>query len=223
MPRPRALALALALVACERKVADATDDPATTDESASTGPTTGEPWTLDGCMTRFSWSCAPPTPFDCAPPHPVPHPSCGGPMLCERLLIGVSAGQSAYDRIVPDTAAPCVLRALRDRTPGQLYLEWGIFQEDGPILGATVWLLGDDTVRMSWNIYYYCCGQYTWDISRRVLLQPPAFFDDCLAADLDGRIACFTAGLDIDDPAPDGWLPPWTLGECDDALPPTCE
>jgi hypothetical protein len=76
---------------------------------------------------------------------------------------------------------------------------------------------------MYWNLYISCCGYHDQFISRRVLLQPPAFFDDCLAADLDGMVACFTAGLSIYDPAPDGWLPPWTLGKCDDALPPTCE
>jgi hypothetical protein len=222
MPRPRALALALMLAACELKVANGTDESATTGDSASTSPTTGEPWPLDGCMTRFFWDCWPQ--FDCDPPQPLPHPNCGGPMLCDPIQIRASiSGAAVYDHVIPEAAVPCVLQALRDRTPGTLSIEWGIFHQYGAIVSANVWLLGDETVRMSWKVYDQCCGRNIWYISRRVPLQPPAFFDDCLAADLDGQLACFTAGLDIYDPAPDGWLPPWTLGKCDDALPATCE
>jgi hypothetical protein len=202
VPRPPALALALALAACELKVANETDEPATTGESASTSATTGEPWTLDGCMTRFFWDCGLMMKFECPPPQPIPHPNCDGPTLCEPLRIGVSAGGAAYDHVIPEAVAPCVLQALRDRTPGKLSLEWGVFQEDGPIVAATVWLLGDETVRMSWNVYDYCCGRHTWYISRRVLLQPPSFFDDCLAADVEGLIDCFTAGLSTYEPPP---------------------
>lgn len=35
-------------------------------------------------------------------------------------------------------------------------------------------------------------------------------------------IACFTAGTTPDGPAPDGWLPPWLVANCDPAQPDEC-
>jgi hypothetical protein len=124
---------------CELKVANETDDAVTTGESGSTSPTTGEPWTLDGCMTHFHWEC-PVMQTACGPPQPLPLPQCGGPMLCDPLQISVSGGGSAYNYIYSESDVPCVLQALRDRTPGQLQIGWGITMEDGPGVFAQVWL-----------------------------------------------------------------------------------
>lgn len=155
----------------------------------------------------------------CGPPQRLPLPQCAEEILCEPLRFDVD-GTPPFSYGEPS----CVLQALRDRTPGRLQIEWGHFMSDGPTTSVTIWIIGDDTVLMHWVVYISCCGYHTEYVSRRVLLQPAAYFDDCLTTpDFDHTIACFLDGITLDDLTPPGWLPPWTIGKCDDTLAPTCE
>lgn len=194
-----------------------TGDP--TEPGTGTSAGTGEPWSVDACLTRFEWDCD----FDegCAAPMPVPFHACAAQMLCDPLEIKTQGNIEDYEVVETEEAAQCVLAALRDRTPGQVRIVWGDPQgfggDAGIAIQATVTILGDDTVLMDWQWDYKTCCINRAAVSRRVLLQPAAFFDECLdMPTTESLIACFTAGSNIYDPAPDGWMPPWTLGMCDE-------
>lgn len=199
--------------------------PTTTESSGATG-STGGPWTVDECMTRFAWGCSEDVP--CEPPMAVPYNSCDGAKLCDAVTIKtVGSPAEDYTVVESEASALCVLQALRDRTPGLVEIIWGDPQGFGAdtsvAIQAGVTIVGDGTVLMNWTWDTpNCCGQ-TVAVSRRVELQPVSFFTECLAAPTTASlIACFTAGSTADNPAPAGWLPPWTLGTCDETLPAGC-
>ncbi len=76
---------------------------------------------------------------------------------------------------------------------------------------------------MSWDWQKNYCNCYTYARSQRILLQPASFFAACLTEpSTQSLIECFTAGSKVTDPGPVGWLPPWTLGTCDETLPVQC-
>jgi hypothetical protein len=199
-------------------------------ESGATDASTGsteEPWVVDQCLTRFTWDCGAES---CDPPQAVPFHACEGTMLCAPIAVGPEDGEDSplvYEKVDTEEAAKCALQALRDRKPGQIRITWGDPQgwagDFAIFVAATVTIVGDETVLMDWAWQYNDNFIDEAAVSRRVLLQPAAFFDDCLAMpDTAKLIACLTAGSSVGEPAPVGWLPPWTVGTCDDELAPTC-
>lgn len=204
----------------------ATTAPTTTaTDSGETASSTGEPWTVDECLTRFEWSCE--TPERCDPPMPVPFNLCDEAKLCDPLTIKTDGSLSDYTVVDSEATALCVLEALRDRKPGSVTIIWGDPQGFGGdtavAITANVTIVDDGTVLMNWTWQVNTCCFQSVAVSRRVQLQPASFFTDCLAAPTTASlIACFTAGSTAENPAPAGWLPPWTLGTCDETLPPGC-
>lgn len=225
------------LAACElKKVATTGLEPDTSTTDSTHGIETSEPptsttsegWALDECLTRFDWECGPED-LGCAPPQPIPRHECDSSMLCDEVEIRITDPSSdMYQEVVPEQAALCALQALRDRTQGYIRITWGdtlsLNGDDAFTVTATVYLLGDDTILMNWDTYLGCCASKTVFVSRRVALQPATYFEDCLVdSNTDKLIACFVGELGTFDVAPEGWLPPWTLGTCDEELPPSCK
>ena len=136
-----------------------------------------------------------------------------------------------YGAIETEAAAQCVLQVLRDRARGVVLIAWGdptgVHGNAGQYIRARIYILGDETVLMNWRWSFILGGGWGCQrvaVSQRVPLQPPGYFDGCLAApDTATLIDCFTQGSTSEQPGPAGWLPPWTLGECDESLPRDCE
>lgn len=239
---PAFLAAAV-LVACTPGKGGTADESGTTTTGSTDAPTgdTGPAPTSEGttegtdppsfcapgpCVTKVDYPCVEFGPCDDPCDDLVPT-DCGGPDLCPEVAIKTQ-GSENYEVVESEADALCVLQALRDRTPGRLRIVWGdpqgFFGDVGVGIHATVSLVGGDVVRMDWDWEYNTCCTATYARIRRVVLQPQAFFDDCLADPTTAKlIACFTAGTEPIDPAPDGWLPPWLVdGACDPGLPDSC-
>ncbi len=195
--------------------------------AGDTGP--GVECSLSQCLTVIEYPCESEIGGPCDDPCPELAPAdCGGPDLCAPVDIkSTEENTEEYSGVETEADAICILTALRDRTPGRVRLSWGDVQgfygDGGVSITATVDILGDGTVLMSWEWNYNTCCIETYARSQRVQLADVAFFDACLSEpDTASLIACFTEGSTVFDPAPAGWLPPWTTGSCSPALPAEC-
>lgn len=214
-----------------------TVEPGTTTEATTREPgttteaTTDEPvmaCEIDACLTRFTFDCEDFNPSGCVPPCDFRGWECGLPQACKPIKL-----QNTPDSLElltlhsPVEDAVCVLQQLRDRAIGRVTIEWGDiqgFEADAAVsVLANVDIVGDEGVLMTWSWDYKACCIDTLAQSQRVLLQPPAFFDDCLADPTPEKLtACLIGATPTPyEPAPDDYLPPWTLGMCD-ATPPAC-
>ncbi len=200
---------------------------ATMDPDTDTNPTTDdteEPSVCPAsCLTPITYDC---TDQDCNDPCTGFEYDCGFDEVCALLTIARTEGSEDYAEL-DEKGATCVFEALRDRTNGRLTLRWGDPQgfngDDAIAIHATIDILGDDTVLMTWKWEYTTCCTGQTAVSQRVELQPPDFFTACLnEATVAGKIQCLTAGSTAAMPAPPGWLPPWTLGTCDTRLAAAC-
>jgi len=205
-----------------------TDEPTGTTSPATTeGTDPPSECAPQPCATKITYPCESEIGGPCVDPCELETTDCGGPDLCPPIVIKTQ-GADEYEVVQTEADAQCVLQAMRDRTPGRLRISWGdpqgFFGDAGTAVHATVSLTGSDVVRMDWEWEYKACCAASYARFRRMVLQPPAFFDDCLADPSTANlIACFTAGTLAYDPSPDDWLPPWLQnGACDPQLPDTC-
>lgn len=221
-----------ATTAGEPMTSTITTGPGLTGETGATDDTTagGDPslCAMGPCVTKIEYPCDIDLGGPCEDPCPDLEPTdCGGADLCPEIAIKTQ-GADEYEVVESEADALCVLQALRDRTPGRLRIVWGdpqgFFGDVGVGIHAVVSVASGDVVRMDWEWEYNTCCTATYARIRRSVLQPPAFFDDCLTEPTTAKlIACFTAGSTPHEPAPDGWLPPWLVGgECDPGLPDSC-
>lgn len=203
-------------------------DPSSSDVTSSsssdvTSSTSGLTGTPSECLAKFEWEC--PGCEECPSPKPIVHYACGGALLCQPVEIAGAGPGIEFNTLESQEAAICVLQALRDRTPGRINIVWGdvmgVYLAE--YVNATIFLIGDDTVLMNWTYSEGCLFERE-AVSRRVVLQTKDFFENCLATpDAATLIGCFTQGASLAFPDPPNWFPPWTLGSCDDGLPPVCQ
>lgn len=151
-----------------------------------------------------------------------PFGDCGlPPSPCGRVW---GIGESSIDSFEDEAAATCMLEALRDGVPGTYSLLWG---EMGDFAHVEMQIhLGEGGgAQMQW--YMECQGCIAFGtVGRSAILelQPPSYFDDCLAAPTTESLAQCIFGFttfEFEAPPPEGYTPPFTTGRCS-SLEPGC-
>lgn len=215
---------------------DAEDtSPASSAPSTSLGPDTGnasEECQVDGqvpaceqteCVQRWDYQCTECESLaetDCfSYVHGCANPSlecAGGAEPCDAVFAH-GLGTSTLTALADDAAAICVLTSLQAGVPGTYEIQWGEMDDRGWLV-EKVHASGNGTVVVEW-IYDNCSDCLNFGRIGRsgaLVLQPAAYFDECLAMPTtESLIACTIGLLDIDiGNPPQGYTPPFTTGEC---------
>lgn len=118
--------------------------------------------------------------------------------------------------VLDEDAAICVLTALRDGVPGVFRIEWGVMF-DCCWTSEQVHGGGDGTVVVEWKTQGFGLDLGgTLGRTGVLPLQPPSYFDECLADPTPAALVDCLVGMvgPALDPPPEDYVPPFTTGEC---------
>jgi hypothetical protein len=182
------------------------------------------------CVQRWDYSCAGCESFSTGDCFSFDH-GCAAPTLECALdmpclpVLALPDEQTGQLGLLEDApAAPCMLEALRDGTPGVYEVGWGESYGAGWIT-EQVYAPGDGTVFTQWQFDCPACTHHgTIGRTGVMSLRSADYFDECLAATAnEDLIQCIVGFLEFepDTPPPQGYLPPFVTGECT-SLEPSC-
>ena len=104
---------------------------------------------------------------------------CDLPSPCADAVLVFDAATEAFEE---RNAAVCVAEALRDRRPSRLQLDYRATAGD-PNFYETIFVLDNTYAVSNKSVVAGFSGHVT---TNRQLLQPPAYFDGCVASSTDG-------------------------------------
>lgn len=170
-----------------------------------------EDWTYEcpGCGDFLGGTC-----FEIDVGCAYPALNCDLPAPCSRVW---GQGWDVIETLEDESAAVCLLTALRDGTPGRFELLYGEMGDE-PLVYMTVYSGGKDSALVEYFLECQGCPESGYfGRTGQLQLQPDSYFDDCLAAPTStSLIACVFGFADFvhGAPPPPDYAPPWTTGAC---------